>query len=260
LNGDYFDANLSIDKSIDKWPAAHYKGIKAYINASTHMAQFNPQNIKGAKHNNLLISALNDYTEAIALNTQDDVLWHNRGWIRFHLGYPKQMVLSDFFRAIEIDGGSVVYRISLGMIYEQDGFNDLASIQYSTALEVVPSIIDSQFVRDLKQRSPELWNEVLKSAYEKLMIEYEKSSNIIKLAHISRLQMEFDDNEIAMENLLKITKVLPQLYRPWAYLGQLYLKNNDLNNAIACFKKALFLAHNDPVVIGVVNQVKSVDI
>jgi tetratricopeptide (TPR) repeat protein len=249
-SGDATAALEAAERAIAIRPAPYYLGLRALIRALDAMPAFDQRqaiqviNLPDQRHR--LQDALRDLDRALAGNPDDDLFWHNRAWIRLSLGESPQEVMPDMRRAIEIDGGTPAYRVSLGFMFERQGKADDASEQYAAALAAAPDICDSEFARDLRTRSDTMWGQVVSKAIRTLQARDPHDQDVSTRARLARLQLEQGQTEQARTALLTVNTAMPQYPRAWSNMGRIYFASGQLDQAETSLQKAIFLDGSDP--------------
>jgi Tfp pilus assembly protein PilF len=154
--------------------------------------------------------------------------------------------MPDMRRAIEIDGGTPAYRVSLGFMFERQGKADDASEQYAAALAAAPDICDSEFARDLRTRSDTMWGQVVSKAIRTLQARDPHDQDVSTRARLARLQLEQGQTEQARTALLTVNTAMPQYPRAWSNMGRIYFASGQLDQAETSLQKAIFLDGSDP--------------
>jgi tetratricopeptide (TPR) repeat protein len=249
-NGDTTGAFGAVEKAIAILPNPYYLGLRALVRSLDSMPAFNPQQplqvVQLPDQRRSLQDALHDLDWALAKNPDDDLFWHNRAWIRLYLGERPQDVILDMRRAIEIDGGTPAYRVSLGLLYERLGRTDDASEQYSAALAAAPDICDSAFARDVRMQSNTMWGQLVFTAIRILRARDSHDRDISTRARLARLRLEQGQTDRARLALQTVTAAMPQFPRAWANIGRIYFKYGQFEQAESCLRKAVSLDGSDP--------------
>jgi tetratricopeptide (TPR) repeat protein len=257
--GDLYQASALINQAIATRGEPYYVSLRGFINALEVMRPFDARRpfdeIKPQQNRVQLESALADYATAIEANPNDDVFWHNRAWIRLALGHEPSQAASDMKRAIQIDGSNPVYRISLGLLYELEAQPNQALEQYGSALASSPSILDSEFARQLKARSPGLWQAALLKAIDTLRSRDPHDVDVNTRSRLGRLYIEQGEFESAGRALGSAVSLMPQYSRAWANLARVYMHNNDLDSAEQYLQTAEILDSADPIVLTLLGEI-----
>jgi tetratricopeptide (TPR) repeat protein len=237
-------ADNAIRSALRVFPrSAHYLGLLGLISGRRGMDSF-PAVLNfqpSAEQQHYLQEALLAYNRALAENPDDDVCWHNRGWVRLALGESPRLVLSDFEHAIQLDGAAAAYRISAALVYERLEQPDQAVDQYAAAVMADPSIAHSIFLREMQKNHPSIWRSVLARAISQLQARQEGLQNILIRARLGSLYLTQGAVNRAIPELQAVTAELPQLPRAWANLGRAYSVKGEPSMARECFRKALAL-------------------
>lgn len=94
--------------------------------------------------------ALEDYTAALAINSQDDVAWNNRGLVRYDLD-DKMGAIADFDAAIQHNPHNAIAYTNRGYVKSELGDKAAAIADYTAALRLNPDAAIAYFYRGLAQ-------------------------------------------------------------------------------------------------------------
>jgi tetratricopeptide (TPR) repeat protein/O-antigen ligase len=233
-------------------PNIYYRSLSALSRALVAMPWFDPkrpfQIAPSSAGRQYLQEALRDYDQAIAANPSDDLFWHNRAWVRLSLGWDVGRVIPGLQRAVAIDGATAVYRVSLGLAYEQKGSMDQAVDQYAWALAGDPELVHSGFAGDLKSRAADKWERALALAADRLRRRDPRNSDTGVRARLGRIEIERGEYRRAEDILSSVTEAMPQFPRAWVNLARIRIQEGALRKAAECLSKATFLNDRDPLV------------
>jgi len=190
-----------------------------------------------------LRAAVQSYETTLRLNPSDDAAYHNLGWLNWFMGQNEQAI-ECVQKAIELDGTSYLYHISLGLLRELREDKAAAFSQYGTALYLSPGLLDSRFFRDLRRRWPEEVEGLIASTTLKLEAKLRDRFDPLVAAKLGRLYMQRQPDR-ALALLDAATRALPNLSRPWANLGRLYQLHGDKSWMRECYEKSVFIDGSD---------------
>ncbi len=182
------------------------------------------------------------YKTCIKLSPNDDMYYHNLGWLYF-VQDKSDSALLLFNLAQKIEPTIYLHYISIGLDYEYRKNIDKAFSEYSIALRISPDLTDSKFWKALKIRYPKQTDSILKIAITQLE-KATQNKNPIYLSRLAKLYISFNNFEKAKAILLCVTHNLPNLSRPWYYLGYIYELNNDSIKMTQCYKTSILLDNN----------------
>jgi putative inorganic carbon (hco3(-)) transporter len=188
-------------------------------------------------------TSINYYRQAIMLNPLDDEYYYNLGWLYL---FNKDINQSKIYfqHAIQLNHSIPVYRIGLGIFYEYVGSIDSAFIEYGQAIQQQPSILDSPFYSDLKKRFLAKTEILLRQSIERLDKIYVLKNDPLIGARLAKLYLSCNEYEKSKILLKSVTSNLPNLPRPWLYLGDIY-QFTDTNKMLRCYQKAALLDQSD---------------
>ena len=198
--------------------------------------------VEGIKKDSLH-KALIYFQKMMVSEPLDDVLFHNMGWVYFALG-NKEMSKYYFDKTLEQNPYESMYYISsLLFKIHYSNFENVPDL-LSKALMYSPNILESRFYYEFEKKYPELAIEAKQQAKNELTKRSELESNFILKARLARLLLNENPNE-ALKLLNEVTAALPNLNRPWIYLGYLNYTCGNTYETDEYFEKALFLNSRD---------------
>lgn len=188
---------------------------------------------------NAIDSALVQFQKAYVLNSNDAGFCFNLGLL-YQLQKDNKKSLEFIERAKAMEEYNVLFLVYLGLFYENCGNIEKAKSLYAEAISCDPSILDSSFYSELKQRDSLLTTNILDQSYRNLLCS-NLSEDPIQLAHLGKI-LEVKGNILIADSILKRSIcLLPNLNRPYLYLGQIALLNKDSIKAKMYFEKAVLL-------------------
>ena len=192
-----------------------------------------------------LTDSLTLYSRAVELNPFDDAFHLNLGWLYLGKSLPR-LAEREFREAIRIDPTTAVSHVSLGMLLERLGLTDEAAKEYASAIADAPSLLDSQFFVELRERSPSRARSVIAATISQAQGElaHDPHDPFVQ-GRLGALYLATGHRASAKALLLAVTSGLPHLSRPWVYLGRLDLQEHLFSDAIRCFRLGVFLDPSD---------------
>ena len=249
--GDYSAAQKEIERAVSLSPEdAYYLASRGLLSERLGQRRFDPaafleqrlplseEQLKG------LEVAARFYQQSLELNPLDDGSHHNLAWLHSLLGHKEQS-LRGFQRAIAIDGSVALYHISLGLLYEQQGERARAHSEYALAVRLSPGVLDSQFFRDLRHRSPGVAEGVVRESISHLEEQLGRGRSPILKGKLGKIYLHNNMLDKASALLREAVTDLPTLPRPWHNLGDVYGKQGDEAAMLECYRRATFLDGND---------------
>ena len=192
---------------------------------------------------NNIENAIQCYKKANQLNPTDALFLHNLGRL-YEMNNQSDSALYYLTQAVAADPEVAIYHISKGLIIENQDLKK-AFEAYKQAILLSPDIIDSQFFKDLKERSPLEIETLLNDVYNALLqVNTIRYSSVIE-AKIGKLQLSIEKQELAHETLLHVTRVHSNLSRPWYYLGLIEQEQGNYESMLSYYRVSLFLSPND---------------
>ncbi|MBN1396527.1 MAG: O-antigen ligase family protein [Bacteroidetes bacterium] len=214
--------------------------IDRIFNVDTFLAHNYVFNETEVRH---IEASINYYRQAVMINPSDDEFYYNLGWLYL---FNKAINKSEYYfqYAIQLNHSIPVYHIGLGMFYEYVGNIDSAFIEYGQAIQQQPSILDSPFYCDLQKRFPDKSVILVRHSIDSLENIYTLKNDPLAGARLAKLYLFCKEYEKSKILLKSVTSTLPNLPRPWLYLGDLY-QFTDTNEMLRCYQKAALLDQAD---------------
>jgi tetratricopeptide (TPR) repeat protein len=242
LAADFPGARHSIDEAIGLWPTnARYYGWRAYL-TSQNLPPTCPRSLGGAQSvlkkedQSAAHLAIDDYRRSLELNGRDAVAYHNLAWLEHLLGDDKGAA-ENWSTAVAIDPGNAVFHLSYGMFLEETGDQEEALGEYDKAIEITPSILDSQFFARFRMRSKAAAESLVDKLIEKLKKKVQQGFDPIVEARLGKLYLFRADLAQASTFLETASKKLPNLPLVWANLGEVYRMQGRTADALDCYRK-----------------------
>ena len=191
-------------------------------------------------------TAIRFYQKAVALNPRDDHALNNLGWLSW-LVKEREQAFAYMQQAASINSGMPLYYISLGILREYNGEFDAAYQQYSRAIRLAPSEIDSRFFSDFQKRSPVAAEKIISDAFAEFQEQVRLGGGPTVKAKLGKLAVDRQP-DLAKQTLKEATAELSNLTRPWINLGTLYEREGNDAQAELCYKKSIFIDGGEPAV------------
>lgn len=243
LSADFVSARESIDEAINLWPGnARFYGWRGYCSSQRLPAQC-PRALQAAGVDLNVIDraaakdAIEDYRQALKLNSRDAVAYHNLAWLE-HLLADDEGAGRDWRKAIEIDPDNTVFHLSYGMFLDETGNSQQSAQQYEIAVESSPAILDSPFFTRYRSRSPRAAESVVANCKAKIEGRLRDGSDPILEAKLGKLYEYSGDLTRSSQLLRDASRALPNLPLVWLNLGEISELQGDTAVAADCYNKA----------------------
>jgi len=243
LTADFTSACRSIDEAVLLWPTnSRYHTWSAYCYSQTLPPQC-PRCFQGMSSAMIEVSqksaqrAIDEYQDALHLNSRDAVAYHNLAWLEHLLGNDAGAE-RDFQKATILDPNNAVFHLSYGMLLEELGKQDDARGQYEFAIILSPSALDSQFFVRYRVRSPELAKALVRDCIVTLERQLRSHDDPIVEARLGKLYQNAGQKELSSRMLHDAADQLPNLPLVWLNLGENYQAAGDHEEAMHCYEKA----------------------
>lgn len=244
-----FNQNKNIQSiKIQKWIA--YTGIILIVVSAVFFYIKKPENALTYASKGLEFERKGDYKDAIQfykkayLTNPSDALFLNNLGRLYWMTCQQDSAINYLTQAVKTDPEIAIYHISKGLIIEKQNMKE-AFESYKQAILLSPDIIDSHFFEDLKKRFPSESEILLKEACNELVqVNADHNSSIIE-AKIGKLYLSTGEIELAYKTLVHVSQILPNLNRPWYYLGIIEQQRGNYETMVADYKKSMFLSPTD---------------
>lgn len=143
-----------------------------------------------------------------------------------------------------------------GIMAENDFLIDEALCYYSRALAIAPDIVHSRFFKDLSIRNNSLATCVIANAADLLEEEYGVTQSVIVLAKMGKIMLVAGDLNKACDILCDVVRQLPNMNRPYLYLGNIAEARNDTLLALEYYETATMLDKTDLLALYYLNKLK----
>lgn len=213
--------------TIKKYPSPFHEGFDSFSKAKQDTISY----------------AIEYYKKACRLSPCTGMFQHNLGWL-YLMNCQLDSASIYLRRATSLEPDIALYHISYGLINESQ-HPKKAFESYLEAVLLSPDILDSSFFKDLKKRYPAKTSELLETAFEKMSERLSvKYSSIIE-AKSGKIALSLGDTAHAYEVFLHVTRIHPNLSRPWYYLGLIEQEKGNFTSMQLLYKRALFLSSFD---------------
>ena len=239
LNASFVAGRQSIDEAIRLWPGnARYYTWRGYV-ASQKLPFQCPrlQGPLGAVDRQSAMGAIADYRHALELNRWDAVAHHNLAWLEHLLG-DDAAAAREWREATLVDPGNAILHLSYAMFLDEAGKVENASLQYETAIELSPAILDSPFFARYRARFPEAAHAIVTRCVAGLEGKLRRAKDPILEARLGKFYQYMGDLGRAGPLLEDAASELPNLPRVWLNLGELREASGDTTGALDCYRKA----------------------
>lgn len=204
-------------------------------------ANFN--NNQRNKNNKYLLRAIKLYKKAILLNPYDALFFHNLGWL-YYRNNQKEMASKYMQKAIQINPNQAIYYISNGLLLETQNIKE-AIESYKQALLLEPSILFSPFYSNLSIRHPNIASKLIEDILIFLCTENELDYSPLTEAKIGTIYLKMKKYDLSRKHLSNAVKILPNLSRPWCYLGIINMIFDNTDSIESNLRKSIFLDKSD---------------
>jgi len=191
--------------------------------------------------------ALYYFIQAQRINPNDSRFCLNLGFLYSMKGEDSKGI-SFLERTINLSNNNYA-SLCLGLIYERKGQLSNAKNLFVKSIASAPEIIESQFFRDLESRDSVFSNLILESAKKQLSINYLKTKDPLIQAKLGKVLLSLHDITKAKTLLNGVSKLMPNLNRPWLYLGYIAELEHDSVTAKRYYQKAQVLDETDSLSI-----------
>ena len=188
--------------------------------------------------------AIDSYKKALLIHRSDGCFHHNLAWLYYCLK-RNQIALCHIDSAVRLDPHISIYHISRGLLLEKFGQTHLAFESFARAVCLSPEIVDSHFFHDVEKKYPHRSARLLLTCIRRIDAKVKKKYNPILDARLAKLMLRNGQHGKARSKLQIVIHQLPNLNRPYLYLGWLAENSGDLAEAELRYKQARLLDRSD---------------
>jgi tetratricopeptide (TPR) repeat protein len=185
-------------------------------------------------------SAITLFGKALLLNDKDVCALLNLGLLYWVTG-DRTNAETSLQQAHHNWPNNQVVLTCIGLYYETAREYKQAEEYYALAASYSPEIFDSRFYEELRIRNKYLADNVLYRTIDIVSQRIFSDDSPIEYARMGRLYMIRGDVNSAEIWLKKSVEMLPNMNRPYLYMGQISLRGQDTTAARRLFNKALLL-------------------
>ncbi len=189
--------------------------------------------------------ALQAYQRASKCAPMDAAIQNNLAWLYAMLGDDKH-ARERIGEAIRIDPNTALYHVSSGLLYERNGQLRDAYREYSEAIAISPSLVDSEFFAELRIRHKK---EIIQIQADSKATISQLPNTPMRTAALASLSYAGNDYIAAKSGLAVVLRELPNLSSPWNTLGKIAEFQGDIRGAEMDYRRALFVDPFDRVVL-----------
>lgn len=175
-----------------------------------------------------------------------DAAYHNLGWLRMASG-DRRGAVEWLERAVEWAPFDPTYRISLGMALYELNLKDRAIGEYARALVERPSLVYSDFWRDLETRDRAASLAAIVRAEGILRT---RPNDPIYQSRLAKLLLREGNSEQARVLAESAKQSLPNLGAAWLVLGDIAMSAGEVEKARTYYKRSLFLDKTPEAIVG----------
>lgn len=165
--------------------------------------------------------------KAIGQNNNDYLLQHNMANILQYEG-RNDSALIILSKLVNDFPQNTLYQISLGKLLYENGNTDFALIHFEEAIRISPTVLDAPFWINF-ERTDSISATIIKDRLKKKMI---KTEDPILISKYGKICLNLKDTIGAEKYLNKAITLLPNLSRPWYYLGMIAHYRGDSVKAL----------------------------
>ncbi len=187
--------------------------------------------------------AIDEFITALEQNPNDPMAANNLGWSYFYCG-ALTAARKYFDKACRTDPSEPLYNLSIALFHFHECQDSLAVFHFKRAINNCPSLLEGYLWQQIRRMYPSIAKAVETETVEELRKELQSSNSPIAMARLAKVLCSIGLVEEPRKLLRSVTTQLPNLNRPWLYLGDSLMSDNDALREIS-YKKAEFLDQHD---------------
>jgi len=193
-----------------------------------------------------IAASVSHFERALQINPNDAGFHFNLACLIYLQDLAKsELSTVHFIKALEIEPNNIEFLIGYGLIAECTGDTVLAFELYEKAIRLDPELLESEFFRDLGQRKPSLPDLLTENAILHLKNKIDTGYNTVYAARLGLLYWSKSNYASAKKLFNQVVQDLPDLYRPYYYLGRVAEEERDSAMAQRLYQKSLYLNSRD---------------
>lgn len=193
-----------------------------------------------------LAVAVSHLERAIQINPDDAGFHFNLACLLFLQHHSiTEVARTHFIKALNSEPANVEFLIGYGLLSEYSRDTVLAFALYEKAIRLDPELLQSEFFEDLARRRPSLPDKLTTRAILHLKNQLNSGYNTVFTARLGLLYWSTSNFVLAKKLFNQVMDDLPDLYRPYYYLGRMAELENDSILAQRLYQKSLYLNNRD---------------
>ena len=181
------------------------------------------------------------YKQAIKISPDQAILHFNLASLYYTIeGSDHSSSEIHFKKSTDLEPNNSEFLIGYGLCQERSLRVNEALVLYERAIRIDPEIINSDFYKDIISRNiqPIKWIERIADSMRSTI---NTSYNPIVAARLTTLLMATGDTLAAQKLLIRAIDKIPNLSRPYYYLGVIAMHHGDSASALNLYRKSLYL-------------------
>lgn len=201
-----------------------------------------------------LAASVTHFERAVQLNPNDAGFHFNLACLLYLQNQDLTNISrTHFIKAMETEPNNMEFLIGYGIVAESAGDTLLAYELYGKAIRLDPELLSSEFLEDLGHRKPTLPDVLTKKAILDLRNKLDTGYNTVFAARLGLLYWSTSNFTASKKLFTQVVQDLPDLYRPYYYLGRIAEEEQDSLQALRWYQKSLYLNNRDylaPLTVG----------
>lgn len=193
-------------------------------------------------HVDRLEGAIEEFKTVIQINPNDPLAFLNLGWVSFYSG-SLDLARKYFEAAYQTDPQEPLYNLSKALFHFYQCEDSMVALHLEKAVHGYPAILGSDLWEEMERRSPHVTSLIERNLVNYYKMKLENSNSPIIRAKFAKVLQDLGCVQESRSLLYVITADMPNLSRPWLYLGDLVTANDTLQANF--YQKAQFLDPDD---------------
>jgi tetratricopeptide (TPR) repeat protein len=235
----YIDEAISLESN-----NANFWANKGILTVTKIQSNNHIDSTISTKDNESILKSIDCFKNALKLNPNDAIFLQNLAWLYHSQGNYK--LSKDFFiKSLVMEERNIVTNISYGIFNIETNHLDEAFYNISLSILYSPDIVDSKFFEDLKTKFPEKTDSIIKENISILENAIYKTNSPILKSRLAKLSLYIGNIDYAEKLFSEVVIELPNLNRPWYYLGFIQELKKDTLKFLNSYTRSLLLDSND---------------
>ncbi len=189
-------------------------------------------------------NALAYYRKAVRHSPFDSYLQHNLAWLHSVCGKPDSAEYHQQ-KACELSANTAMFHLGNCKPTAKELPHGLNWKRLQKAIRLSPDILDAELPKDLQAQFPDSLHKILDNLVESMLLKIKTDDSPVIKSRLAKIELHLGNTITAMKLFEVVVAQLPNLDRPWYYMGMIKLAQKDTTNFIKYLNRAILLDSRD---------------